>query len=126
MAYKGDTDDLPEWAKNSVSVPILESTLIWTNKNIDLKTMIKTVDDKLQKINFDKTAKDTGDELKAEVKKEETNIQKSEPETPPPAVPVPPVSAAPVPSTPAPAPLPAGKGPAPTPDASTPPAATAP
>ena len=129
MAYKGDTDDLPEWAKNSVSVPILESTLIWTNKNIDLKSTIKTVDDKLQKINFDKTAKeatDAGSELKAEVKKEETNIQKSEPETPPPAVPVPPVTAAPVPSTPSSAPLPAGKGPAPTPDAPAPPASTAP
>lgn len=127
MAYAGEPDALPEWAKNSISVPILESTLIWTNKNIDLKSTIKTVDDKLQKINFDKTAKEAGDastELKAEVKKEETAVQKSQPETPPAAVPVPAVTAAPVPASPA--PPAAGKGPAPTPDAPSPQPAPAP
>lgn len=134
MAYAGEPDQLPEWVKDSVSVPILESTLIWTNKNIDLKSTMKDIASRLEKVNFDKTAKDAGDDLKAEVKKEETEVQKSQPETPPAAVPVPPVSAASVPSTPAPAPLAAGKGPAPTPDvpapqpvsAPVPPVATAP
>jgi len=119
-SYKGDTDDLPDWAKNSVSVPILESTLIWTNKNIDLKSTMKDIANRIEKVNFDKTAKEAGDagtELKNEVKKEEKDIEKSSPETPPAAVPVPAVTAAPVPAPSAPA---AGKGAAPTPDAPAP------
>ncbi len=119
MAYKGETDDLPDWAKKSVSVPILESALVSTNKAIDLPTTIKGIADKLQKINFDKTAHDAGDELKNEVKKEETSVQKSQPDAPPAPVPntlpetpaaaappVAPVSAAPAPPPPAPAPPP--------------------
>jgi membrane protein required for colicin V production len=107
MAYAGETDQLPEWAKNSISVPILESTLAWTNKNIDIKTSLKTIANKLEKINFDKVGKEAGNaatELKDEVKKEEVGVQKA-PETPPApaAAPVAPVAAAPVsapPSTP--------------------------
>ncbi len=111
---RSETDALPEWAKKSTSVPILESSLIWTNKTVDLPTVIKGIADKLQKINFDKTAKEAAGnaatELKAEVKKEEIQIQKSQPEVPPAAVPVPAVAAPafrfrPTPAT-------AGKGPA--------------
>lgn len=94
MAYQGDPEKLPEWAKNSVSVPILETTLAWTDKNVDLKGSLKTVADKIEKVNFDKVGNGQAiNDLKAEVKHEEAVIQKA-PETS--GVPAPAVEAAPV------------------------------
>jgi membrane protein required for colicin V production len=127
MAYAGETNDLPEWAKNSVSVPVLTSTLAWTNKNIDLKTTMKDIASRLQRVDFDKVNKEAGDaatELKAEVKKEEVDVQKSTETTPAVAAPAPAPAAQPVaPVTQTPVPPPdaaAGKAPAPpAPDAAT-------
>jgi membrane protein required for colicin V production len=99
MAYAGETDQLPEWAKNSISVPVLESALVWTNKNVDLKTEIKTIASKLEKINFDKVggeAANAANDLKAEVKHEEAVIQKAPEMQPPAPAPVTPVVEAPV------------------------------
>jgi membrane protein required for colicin V production len=116
--YKGDPDKLPSWAKDSVSVPILETALSWTDKNIDLKGDLKQVADKIEHVDFDKAAKSGGNaasELKAEVQHEEAAVQKAAdmPSAPPsasgPAVgaaPVAPVSAMPV-SAPSPGPVPA-------------------
>ena len=121
MAYKGETDALPDWAKNSVSVPILETALAWADKNVDLKGSLKTVADKIQKVDFDKVSRDAGDaasELKAEVKHEEAVIQKAPESSTPPvaAAPVAPVTEAPA-SAPVPALAPQPEAPAPTPAA---------
>ena len=124
MGYQGEPEKLPDWAKNSISVPILEDTLAWTDKNIDLRGDLKTVADKIEKVNFDKVSNGEAiNDLKAEVKHEEAAIQKA-PEVAPassgPAVtaaPVAPVSAAPATSA-------AGGGPVP--DIAPPPAPSAP
>ena len=95
-------DKFPDWAKNSVSVPILDSTLAWTRTHFDLDKMIEDrgngIAIKLDKVDLDKLGQETGEaakELKDEVKKEETEIQKAMPETPP--APVPTAPAPPVP-----------------------------
>ena len=121
MAYAGEAEQLPEWAKNSVSVPILENALAWTEKNVDLRSSIKTVAGKLEKINFDKAASaaaNAENELKSEVKHEEAVIQKApDAAASAPAVeaaPVAPVTASPEPApAPTPAPQPATPAPAP-------------
>jgi membrane protein required for colicin V production len=135
MAYAGATDQLPDWAKNSVSVPILESALAWTDRNIDLKGSLKTVADKIEHVDFDKVKKDAGNaqsDLNAEVKHEENAVQKAvdTPAPAPAAAPVAPVTSAPMtPTTMTPATMPAttpATNPGPVPDLAPPPAAAAP
>ena len=93
----------PDWARNSISVPILDSTMTWANKHFDLDKIIEDrgngIAIKIDKIDLDKVGAETSTavkELKDEVKKEEKEIQKAVPETPPSPVP----SASPAPSDP--------------------------
>ena len=83
-------DKFPDWAKNSTSVPVLGSTMDWTNKHVDLSKIIQDrgngIAITLDKVDLDKLSPETAGaakELKDEMKKEVTQIQKAVPETPP-------------------------------------------
>ena len=106
--YLISKDKFPEWVKNSHSAPIFEGTLAWTKTHIDLDKMIEDrgngIAIKLDKVDLDKAGAETGEaakELKAEVKKEETEIQKAIPETPPAPLPSAPPAPVVVPQAPA-------------------------
>ena len=133
--YLISRDKFPEWAKDSYSVPILDSTLAWTKTHIDLDKIIEDrgsgIAIKLDKVDLDKVGKETGDaakELKADVKKEETEIQKAVPEMPPaPAPEVQPLAVQPAPQQPVTPPPPAAAPqPVPPPVPQSPPASDSP
>jgi membrane protein required for colicin V production len=122
MGYQGDPEKLPEWAKNSVSVPVLQNSLAWTDKNVDLRGSLKNVGDKIQQINFDKVGTSTNsavNDLKEAVKREEAEIQKAPEMDAAPVEPViggEPMPTSPMPDiTPPPSPEPAAAGKGPTP-----------
>ncbi len=103
--YLNDQKEFPDWAKNSISVPILQSTLEWSKTHLDLDKMIEDhggeIAIKLKKVDIEKLGAETGQaatELKDEVKKEDQEIQKAVPETPP--APVPPMEPSPPPPAP--------------------------
>jgi membrane protein required for colicin V production len=87
-------NDLPDWAKNSYSVPKLQATLDWAKTHIDFDKMIEQRGNDIAIVigKFDITkfgGKKATEELKDEIKKEENEVQKSAPETPPAPVPEP-------------------------------------
>jgi membrane protein required for colicin V production len=83
--------DFPNWAKNSTSVPILQSTMSWVNKTFDLDKKIEDrgngIAIKFDKVDIDKikneAARRAEEELKAAIAKEEKEIQKGVPEEKP-------------------------------------------
>lgn len=104
FTYLIDQKKMPEWAKNSVSVPILQKALEWSNKNFELDKKIEDRGNgiviKFDKIDTDKLGKDAEkaignlspaeQDLKESIRQEEEETQKGAEEvepTPPPAVP---------------------------------------
>jgi membrane protein required for colicin V production len=87
--YLIDQEKFPAWAKESFSLPVLQSTLAWTNKTFELDKKIEDRGDagiaiKIDKIDIDKLGIDARSqaekELKAAVEKEQKEIQKQVPE----------------------------------------------
>jgi uncharacterized membrane protein required for colicin V production len=88
--YLIDQKTLPDWAKESYSVPILQKTMAWANTQFGLDKMIEdrggSIAIKLNKVDFDKLGAamhPAEEELKKEIKKEEKEIQKGQPDTQP-------------------------------------------
>jgi len=84
LSYLVDTEKLPAWAKESVSVPLFQDTLTWVNKRFDIDQMVergeKGVSIKLDKIDPDKIdirEKSAEDELKDAVRREEKEKHQS-------------------------------------------------
>jgi membrane protein required for colicin V production len=77
----------PDWAKNSFSVPVLQSALDWTNKTFELDKKIEDrgngIAIKFDKVDLDKigaeAARQAEEELKAAIAKEEKEVQKGDP-----------------------------------------------
>ncbi|MCE9507393.1 MAG: CvpA family protein [Alphaproteobacteria bacterium] len=89
--YLIDQKKLPEWTKESFSLPILQSTLAWTTRTFELDKKIEDqgsgIAIKLDKIDIDKLGGDVRsqaeEELKAAIEREEKETQKMAPEAPP-------------------------------------------
>jgi len=88
-----DQDKFPAWARNSTSVPIMQSTLDYADKNFELKKYIEnhgnSIALKIQKVDPDKLGEDVSKEeteLKNELSEDEKNKQPVPPAMPPPVV----------------------------------------
>lgn len=89
FTYLIDQKKFPDWAKNSVSVPILQSTLSWANETWQLDKKIEDrgsgIAVKFSKIDPDKLGEGDAEaerELKQAIQKEEKEVQKAPPEGP--------------------------------------------
>jgi uncharacterized membrane protein required for colicin V production len=85
-----DEDKFADWAKNSMSVPILQSAFDYTDKNLELKQYIEkhgnSIALKIQKVDPDKIGKEVSKE-EEELKNELSTDEKNKP-APSPAAPV--------------------------------------
>ncbi|HYD18770.1 MAG TPA: CvpA family protein [Patescibacteria group bacterium] len=71
-------DQLPDWAKNSVSVPILQDTVAYVDKHVDLRKLVKdTGNEVVQKINLKAPlASRAKDEARPVTDEEEAEMQR--------------------------------------------------
>lgn len=76
--YQGDKDQMPDWAKNSVSVPILEKAVTFADDHLGMTKLIQQRGDELAK-KLQKRVSKMEEKEKVELK--DTNTQSAAPDT---------------------------------------------